>query len=154
MQSIYQQRAVKQLYVVTDSVKHFMKFQKLLMDSWTQWKWLGQTCRHITKNDCVKQRRTKPVCWNKGIIFQNAVEFHENSRDIKANLPSCNQPESNHCFGRKIAGNGLNYDHLALTFEKYPSKGLRDLWWEHCGSLDLYTKSQKMFDKIVDYFVK
>ena len=57
--------------------------------------------------------------------FQNPMEFYEYSRDISANLPSLqpliHQKVISVGMGRKIAGSGLNYDHLAPTFEKNPS---------------------------------
>lgn len=90
--------------------------------------------------------------------FQYAVESHEYSRVIKANLPSLqpliDQKVISVGMGRKIAGSGLNYDHLALAFEKNPTEGLGDLCREHCGTLVRVTKSQKIIDKIVNYFVK
>ena len=59
-------------------------------------------------------------------------------------------------MGRKIARSGLNYDHLAVAFEKNPIEGLGDLGREHCGTLvrTRVTKSQKIIDKILNYFVK
>ena len=68
---------------------------------------------------------------------------------------TANPPESNQCwYGKENCREGLNYDHLALAFENNPTVGLCDLCREHCGILGRLTKSPKIIDKIVDYFVK
>lgn len=89
--------------------------------------------------------------------FNSARSSYDYFKTRQINLPSLqpliDQKVISVGMGRKIAGSGLNYDHLHLAFKMDPTDGISKLCKEEHGGFARVTKSKKIIGRIVNFFV-